>query len=541
MNQTAEALPPEDKSMLKPGEVVADRYVITESVTDQAGDTVYTATDHDARQRWCSVCDVPVIPPEDDPFCDECGSELQPGHYLLTVWPVEAEPPGLDAFFQAGVTHDHWRLPVEWFIWNEQRIMAQPAVTGDCLDAVQGDASRDEIMSWGLTLADIIQTLHGAGFFGFKNNAGPFMITEDRRLVWVKWQGFAVYPSDPPFDEEEVRKAQQMDLAALASMLTVWLLEGDGEAEVEVAPDLRTYLNELSSGVYTDAGEAARQLEILLNPAPQAETVPRGPVRYAAAGRSDTGRARQGKVNEDSLAMFDLTAVRASVQETAGLYVVADGVGGHDRGELASRIAVGTMIDHMTRHLVNPALDALTEDNTADLMVEAVEAANAAVCEAGLEKQADINTTITAALLVGNRACIANVGDSRTYLYRDGSLKAVTTDHSLVARLVAIGMIETDDIYTHPQKNQIYRVLGGDDELDVDIFEEVLLPGDTLLLCSDGLWDMVRDPAMEQILEQTETPAEACDALVERANQNGGEDNISVIVVQMSAYEDMEQ
>lgn len=541
-----------------PGDVIADRYVITDILANHPDRTVYLATDYNEHQRWCSICECQVIPEEGDPFCDECGSELQPGRYRLTIWSVDAEPSGLDVFVQTAVDHDNWHLPIDWFISNDDRIMVQTSIEGQDLDAIQASATRDEIMSWGLTLADMIRTSHTAGFLGFQNKTTPFVVTEDHRLIWMDWQGFTVFPADPSFGDEDVHKARQMDLAALASMLTVWLIEEGGDLPVEVekdgnpsdkvGPALHTFLNDLSSDVYTDAGAAAAKLEALFHPESVEDEETVGPispvpVRYVAASRSDVGQLRRGKVNEDSLALFDLTAIRASMQETIGMYVVADGVGGHDSGEVASRIAAAAIINHMVKHLVNPSLDGLTEEDEArytTLMVEAVHTANTAVVKAGKQTQADINTTITAVLLIGLRAYIANVGDSRTYLYRDGQLRALTVDHSLVARLVAIGMIEKDEMYTHPQKNQIYRVVGSQEEFEVDTFVEPLLPGDILLLCSDGLWDMIRDPDIEDILQHSATPVDACDALVDRANKNGGEDNISAIVVQATAYENEE-
>ena len=128
-----------------------------------------------------------------------------------------------------------------------------------------------------------------------------------------------------------------------------------------------------------------------------------------------------------------------------------------------------------------------------------------------------------------------NVGDSRTYLYRDGTLTKLTRDHSLVQRLVEEKQIEPDDVYSHPQRNLIYRSLGaGHKSVDPDVFHETLRPGDTLLLCSDGLWEMVRHQGILSVLKQERDAQKICDTLIDMANANGGEDNITAVVVQIS-------
>jgi protein phosphatase len=166
-----------------------------------------------------------------------------------------------------------------------------------------------------------------------------------------------------------------------------------------------------------------------------------------------------------------------------------------------------------------------------DVVRRAVLQANMAIVREGQAQGNDMGATLTMALVVGDRAIIGNVGDSRTYLYRDGKLRRVSNDHSLVMRLVELGQITEEDIYSHPQRNAVLRSLGDREELEVDVFVERVRPGDALLLCSDGQWEMTRDAEMERLLERSDDPNTVCKALVSAANQAGGEDNICVVLV----------
>ncbi len=142
-----------------------------------------------------------------------------------------------------------------------------------------------------------------------------------------------------------------------------------------------------------------------------------------------------------------------------------------------------------------------------------------------------MGSTLTGYMIAGEHAYIVNVGDSRTYMVRGGQIYQLTTDHSLVGQLVAGGLIEPDDVYTHPQRSQIFRSLGDKPNVQIDIFKQQLLPGDILISCSDGLWEMVRNPQIESILNSAPDPQTACTQLIDVANANGGEDNVSAVIV----------
>lgn len=252
---------------------------------------------------------------------------------------------------------------------------------------------------------------------------------------------------------------------------------------------------------------------------------------------TDPGIKRKHRPNEDSLFVMKGARISNSLPQEIGLFVVADGMGGHANGQDASRLAIQTIINYILP--IISANSQLGDDAFLNLMRDGVQCANQAVHQRNLEERADMGTTMTASLVVGPVAYVANVGDSRTYLYREpqGLIK-ITHDHSVVASLVEAGIIKPDDIYTHPKRNQIYRSLGEKPAVDVDAFRVSLQVGDKLLLCSDGLWDMVRDPEIQRLMNApVPDPAMTGKNLVQAALDGGGEDNVSVIVVALSDAE----
>ena len=248
----------------------------------------------------------------------------------------------------------------------------------------------------------------------------------------------------------------------------------------------------------------------------------------------DTGIKRKHKPNEDRLLAIQGTLASDTSAQPFGLFVIADGIGGQANGQEASRLAT----QHI-RDVVIPALvsdEKISEAQSAQLLLEAVQEANQSICQHNQMYSTDIGTTTTAALVVGKTISVANVGDSRTYSYSThNGLSKVTRDHSVVARLVEKGIILADDVYSHPRRNEIYRSLGHKTSLDVDMFTLPLEAETTLLLCSDGLWEMVRDPEIQEILATTlPDAATASKTLVQAALDGGGHDNISVIVVHIA-------
>lgn len=296
-------------------------------------------------------------------------------------------------------------------------------------------------------------------------------------------------------------------------------------------------------------------------------------VKLTAFSKTDVGQQREQ--NEDNAYAF------VTEDGLAGLFIVADGMGGYQAGEVASRIAVEkirdtlkqcfvpvydqptirlTPISEQETIMLDPVVSADDDatilldqtkvrsasktrklpDNTKvmeDLLKDAIRKANRAILAYGEEHSGarGLGCTVTMALIQDGQAHIANIGDSRTYMLRNGDLSPVTKDHSLVAKLVETKQIAPDEIYTHPQRNLIYHSLGaGHKHVDPDVFHHTLQPGDQLLLCSDGLWEMVRSPALLQTLSGPDEIEKTCETLIQLANESGGVDNISAVVVRVS-------
>ncbi len=274
-------------------------------------------------------------------------------------------------------------------------------------------------------------------------------------------------------------------------------------------------------------------------------------LQLRAAALTDPGRLRTN--NEDRV--FEMV-INSSEEDPVGLFVVCDGVGGHLAGEVASHWAVEAIRQHM-RSLFAPAdpretliLPETLEAETGQLqvtrgtqltqrLVDAVQIANTVVYNYSRQKPdqaGNASSTVSAAFVRGLLAVGASVGDSRAYLLRGDDLGQLSRDHSYVAYLVSIGQIRPEEVFTHPQRNQIYRSLGVNAEVEVDTWRLMLEPGDMLLLCSDGLWEMVHDARQIAALMRSSPDLHtAAQNLIDAANANGGQDNVGVALARLDA------
>lgn len=252
-------------------------------------------------------------------------------------------------------------------------------------------------------------------------------------------------------------------------------------------------------------------------------------MRITASGRSDVGLTRQH--NEDS---YEIDPERQ-------LYLVADGMGGHTHGEVASRTAVDAICQYVVDYAKDGTPPPLPEQDAElskhlRLLKGAILSAHERVLR---EIRQDgslhgMGTTVAAFLVAGESAVVAHVGDSRIYRLRSGDLRLLTEDHTWVNEQVTAGFLSEDQARVHPLKNVVTRALGGEGDLEVDVDEVDLQPGDRYLLCSDGLTTMLRDAEIADRMRRRESPEQVCGRLVAAAQERGGYDDTTVIVLDVT-------
>jgi len=277
---------------------------------------------------------------------------------------------------------------------------------------------------------------------------------------------------------------------------------------------------------------AGRTFSVVVEePSPEESPFAQG-VRLTVGLHSAKGPDRE--INQDSLLALVLSPVYEGRPTPAlGLFAVADGIGGHQAGEVASHIAVQVLAQELVSGVLMAELsgDVCLTETLVRVVGEAVVEANTQIYAVAQSHGSDMGSTLTMALVRDDLAVIANVGDSRVYHWRGGALHQVTTDHSVVERLLETGEIAPEEAAGHPQRGVLYRCLGDRPALEVDVLSLQLVPGDRLLLCCDGVWESVGDEGLEEVMLLEFEPQRICDHVVRRALESGAADNVSAIVV----------
>jgi protein phosphatase len=470
-------------------------------------------------------------------YCAACGSSLTPLSISLRYLLKESSDPktfeALAQLSELGLTHpglllfEHY---TETPYGSELRYYVLEPDPGPTLAAgLTPPLEVPRVLDWGQQLAEALAYLHDNQVIWHKLD-GYHVAIEDKRARWVN---FATYVIPEQFRGQAADYFLK-DVRALATLL-FFLCTGLGDyiSDHRLPEPVGRLFDQVlgPNGSLVTAAALAEGIEATL------EEVRRpASVRTVSSALTDVGSVRD--LNEDSLLTQESSIVHRGVSLPIGLYVVADGMGGHSAGDVASGIVVNTLAQKMASEVLvgqtHPENASSPFDPVAWLN-EAIAAANTAVYEERQQARTDMGTTLAAALMIGDVAHIGHVGDSRAYVVSGEGIRQITTDHSLVERLIATGQITREEARDHPQRNVIYRTIGDKTRVEPDIASHRLNLDDRLLLCSDGLSGMVPDEDIWRIVINYPSLPEACRQLIDAANKAGGDDNIAVIIVKVEA------
>lgn len=456
-----------------------------------------------------------------------------------------------------------------------------------------------QVLNWAMQLADALDYLHSRGVIGAGAEADDILVQGDRASLASLQNARSAGSEDATAlqSHDLARLASTVYEAytgSPASMTPDGVLSMPAGTPEPVRAAFRTAVEPHGVGRAISAAEWRDLLATAMETLDELER-PGKPVDFVSAGLTDVGLMREQ--NQDSFGMSEFVQASAERPMRIGLYTIADGMGGHKGGEIACALAVQAFVGEALSRIIAPMastngeLSMPTPSNESILqgMTRAVQLANERIYKARDNRRNDMGTTLVAAVIAGGKAYVVNVGDSRIYLYTrsrtaaeantkdatrplikgtaplrrqetamddipdgaegslagvdergtplpDYELTQVSIDHSLVQRLVELGQLEPEEAKVHPHRNFVYRSLGGPPPIEVDTFVRTLHPGDRLLLCSDGLNSMIEDADIESVLATEPDPHAACRKLIDLANESGGHDNITVLLVDITEY-----
>jgi serine/threonine protein phosphatase PrpC/pSer/pThr/pTyr-binding forkhead associated (FHA) protein len=504
------------------GAIFGDRFQLTEVVAGDARHLRYLIVDlarGTPESSWqCNRCG--AVHARAAAECSICGAPQSSLRPALTLTEAEGR-----SFFGPtynlagrGLEHGGVRAPMVAF---EERVgggtrfcLVAPAVS-----PVPDQVEASQVFDWGPRLAQALSYLHSAGV-SFGGNITPSTFGQvEGRAVWANFE-------QARFAPDGSSHAKLADVRALASQLYLWLT---GKTRFVADASVPAIVNEVYGRALNGPGFAnAADLAAALEQARIVVATPRS-LDHRVGRRTDVGRTRT--LNEDSILTLEIVRNVQSISRPLGVFLVADGMGGHAAGELASGTIVNTIAQ---RALADLATADSGRVDRLPWLQEVVAATNRKVFDMRQAAGTDMGSTLVMVLLDGAQAYVAHVGDSRAYLINAAGITRLTSDHSLVQRLVATGQITEQQARMHEQRNVIYRTVGNRAEVEVDSSVHPLAPGDRLLLCCDGLSGQVEDEVIKQIIRAAATPQAACDALIDAANAAGGPDNISAVLIEVA-------
>ncbi|HEU4387121.1 MAG TPA: Stp1/IreP family PP2C-type Ser/Thr phosphatase, partial [Blastocatellia bacterium] len=458
--------------------------------------------------------------------------------------------------------------PLEQLIENGNLYTVFEHIQGQPIAHID-QTSEKEVRSLGLQLCALAEQFHRNGWV--YNGFEPYGVVLDHegriRLISFDRARQAgtlvgttpIYPSrgytPPELFAPDAVYDPRADVYSIGALLQ-FLLTGEGLGPSEgsslypiatVFPDFERLLARALAADPNDRFQTVEELRLAL-------TRLNLPVVLQAGHFTDVGLVRE--LNEDSVLALTLTQYYESVQTQIGLYIVSDGMGGEAAGEVASRITVRAIAEWVTDKLISASLKstraekivaptqtgglrlAVADGNdmaTTEMLRTAILHANREVLAYARANphERGLGATVTVAMIVGDLLTIAHVGDSRGYLLCGDRLEQLTEDHSLVQRMINTGNLSRSEARVHPYRNVIYRSIGADEQIEIDIIRRKLLTGDMILLCSDGLNGMLSDDEIRDVLVVNPDPTLAAKELVVAANAAGGEDNISAVVARI--------
>lgn len=468
----------------------------------------YIVNDHrpDQMTKYCWECGSDTSSSMDTE-CVSCGKPMHKRKFLISLRWEQEQTMHLKSFFEKHLTHPALLTPFDFFMPNNIRNAMILVYEWDNFEFLLERPSPRS----GAEVLQIAQTALGVLAFFHENGVVLGDIGLHNFLIQPKTgEMFFFDPTVADIYMGPVPHGKRADeLPSLANTLRKL-----------VAPDeknIHAMLDKAMQGAFQSPYEMGRAIEQLLGAFENPHLDP------WSAGMSDVGLVRV--LNEDNWGWKQLSS-------DVRLYVVADGMGGHDAGEVASSMAVSILLKECSNRIsegVNYSIDEL--DN---ILAKSFVLANNGIKDFADQRGSDMGTTMVAGLIYKNsQAIVANVGDSRAYLHRGSKLNQVSVDHSLVQRMVEQGQLTPDEARHHPHSNILMRTVGTERDVLVDTFHVDLQSGDSLLLCSDGLWGETEDIDMERILNQVPEFQEKAVELIYLAHNGGGKDNVSLILAKV--------
>lgn len=492
---------------LPPGTLIQGRYRIERFLRGNELHNQYIAVWDDlAGARHCWECGYEKNA-LNDAVCVECGSELGERHFVLS----ERWRGNFRAYMdlqEMGLFHQGLARVYEVFEDSSRLFTINEMVHQGFLCDMGSPLQVHDLVELISRGCETLDYLHENGI-GLINLGKDQLVLRGSLLLFHDLDVEILHEGPVPTEQ------RRLDVERLARLLR--------EYTPFDVPSLRQVFDAACDGQYECPAELAEQTRSSIRHVSIHDPSP-GPIYAHISGMSDVGMLRT--LNEDCWGWERLS-------DDLSLYAVADGMGGHDSGEVASEMAIKTLLASARRRLKD--LQVLDDESLEMLLEKSFQEANNAIKDTSRQRRSDMGTTLVCMLIYQNRlAFVANVGDSRALLFRGSELIQISQDHSLVANLVAMGKISKAAARNHPHSNILVRTVGKEFDVEIDIFRQEVQSGDMLLLCSDGLWGEVEDLDLVKLVSKdAHDPRSTVQALVRAANENGGHDNVTALVVRV--------